>query len=166
MSIRERLIHYQNTSEENFKEKKSLKNAIHYLLAFFIFMSSTVIAGLTMPFRMISKSVSKPKTGDKLVVMSKDNKDPLLKDNKLVLLDFWAEWCGPCIMMNPVLKEFVDQSDEITIAKVNADVQPAIVKEFKIRGLPTFVLMQNGKEIKRHAGPMTLSDLKKFSQTL
>jgi thioredoxin 1 len=164
MSLREKLIQYQNQSEENFKQLKSLANTFHYLIAFSIFMVSSVVAGLTMPFRMLSKRMSEPTNDVRIVHLDKDNKDQYLKNNELLLLDFWAEWCGPCIMMNPVIKEFVERSEGVTIAKVNADVNPAIVKEFNVRGLPTFVLVKKGKEMRRHAGPMTVKDLEQFCQ--
>lgn len=164
MSIREKLIQYQNQSEENFKKSKSVRHTFHYIIAFSIFMLSSMVAGITMPFRVISKRINKPTTGVRIVHLNNDNKEQFLKNKELLLLDFWAEWCGPCIMMNPVIKEFIERSEGVTVAKVNADVHPAIVKEFKVRGLPTFVLVKNGKEVRRHAGPMTVKDLERFCQ--
>ncbi len=164
MSIREKLIHYQNQSEENFQQKKNLTNTFHYIIAFSIFMASSMAAGITMPFRILSKKLSKSKPKERIVQLNKDNKEQVLKAHKLILLDFWAEWCGPCIMMNPVIKEFTEKNEEVIIAKVNADLYPSIVKEFKVRGLPTFVLVKNGQEINRHAGPMTVKDMERFCQ--
>lgn len=164
MSIREKLIQYQNQSEENFKKSKSLLNTFHYLIAFSIFMASSMVAGITMPFRMLSKRMLKSKPVERIVQLNRENKDQVLKEHKLLLLDFWAEWCGPCIMMNPVLKDFVERREGVTIGKVNADVHPQLVKDYNVRGLPTFILLKNGKEAKRHAGPMTVQDLEAFCQ--
>ena len=93
--------------------------------------------------------------------MNDDNIDRILKEKRLVLIDFWAEWCGPCVLMNPVVDKFAASTD-VTVAKVNADTNKKIVDRFKVRGLPQWVLVKNGQEIKRHAGLMTLVELKRF----
>jgi thioredoxin 1 len=162
MRMRERLINYQNKSEENFNNKKDFKNTINYIIAFFIFISSTIIAGLSMPIRFLIKSISKQKSNLQIFEANNQNIDGILKEKQLVLIDFWANWCGPCIMMNPVLKDFAIASKNICVVKVNADSNKKIIDDFKIRGLPQFVLLKKGIEIKRHAGAMTLSDLNKF----
>lgn len=162
MSIREALIRYQNRSEKNFEHRKSLVNTFHYMIAFGIFMGSTLLAGLTMPFRLLSKRFTKPQKSARIVHLNKDNQEQYLKNGELLLLDFWAEWCGPCIMMNPVIKEFVEKREGVTVGKVNADLHPQLVKAYQVRGLPTFILVKRGKEIGRHAGPMTVKDLEEF----
>ena len=65
-------------------------------------------------------------------------------------------------MMNSTLEKFATESNAIRITKVNADLNRKLLKKFKIRGLPQFVLMKNGEEIKRHAGAMTIFELTKF----
>lgn len=162
MKISEKLINFQNTSEKEFIEKKSFITIIKYTIAFIIFLASTLVAGLTLPFRLISKIFSKKKTSLKIGHVNKQNIDTILKTEKLILLDFWAEWCGPCVMMSSILTEFATKSNHIYIAKVNADTSRGILNEYKIKGLPQFVLIKNGKELKRHAGPMTVSDLENF----
>ena len=98
----------------------------------------------------------------KILHLNDRNIDSVLKKEKLVLVDFWAEWCGPCLMMNSTLEKFATKSNDIRIAKVNADLNRKLLKKFKIRGLPQFILMKNGEEIKRHAGAMTMFELTEF----
>ncbi|WP_067532551.1 thioredoxin [Nocardia crassostreae] len=79
--------------------------------------------------------------------------DDVLLSEKPVLVDFWAAWCGPCKMVAPVLEEIAaTNSDKITIAKVDADNNPESAKHYGILSLPTMVLFQGGKEVKRIVG--------------
>ena len=161
MSLREQLIHFQNQAERDFQGNKSLTTVGRYLLALVVFFSSTLLATFTLPVRAAMKALSRKKTDSPVRKMNDDNIDRILKEKRLVLIDFWAEWCGPCVLMNPVVDKFAASTD-VTVAKVNADTNKKIVDRFKVRGLPQWVLVKNGQEIKRHAGPMTLVELKRF----
>ncbi|MCX6307102.1 MAG: thioredoxin [Bacteroidetes bacterium] len=73
-----------------------------------------------------------------------------------VLVDFWAAWCVPCKMMIPVLNEVAEGANgKFTIAKVNVDEQKATAAKFGIRSIPTMILFQNGREVKRITGVKT-----------
>ncbi len=71
----------------------------------------------------------------------------------LVLVDFWAPWCAPCKFIAPILNEIAEEySDKITIAKVNVDQNQALSQKYHIRNIPTLILFDRGKEIKRITG--------------
>jgi thioredoxin 1 len=73
--------------------------------------------------------------------------------NGVVLVDFWAAWCGPCKMMGPVLNDLAeDVEGKVTIAKVNVEEQKMTASKFKIRSIPTMILFKNGAEIHRFTG--------------
>ena len=70
-----------------------------------------------------------------------------------VLVDFWAEWCGPCKQMNPVLDELAKElAGKATIAKVNVDESPALAQQFKVQSIPTFLVIKNGEVVDRKGG--------------
>lgn len=81
-------------------------------------------------------------------------------DNKIVLLDFTAKWCGPCKMMNPLLEEILkENSENISIYKVDVDDSPEIAQQYGVKAMPTFVLMKNGSELKRRTGATNKSSM-------
>jgi len=158
----EKIIKYQNDSERNFETEKNLKTILNYSIAFILFIISTLIAAFTFPFRYIFKKIFKTNNGASIIHLNDKNIDTIVSNEKMILIDFWAEWCGPCIMMNSTIEKFASESKNIRIAKVNADLNKRIIEKYQIRGLPQFVLIENGEEIKRFTGAMTMNDLNRF----
>lgn len=160
MNYQERLIGFQNRAEHKFEKEKNWRSSLKYGLAFFIFILSTIVAGMGMPIRIVRKRIW-PSALESLAVSEK-NIEGILSEHELVLLDFWAEWCGPCIMMENTLHDFKEKNEKVWLGKVNVDKQKELAKKFRIRGIPQFVLLKEGKEIKRNASPMTGAELAKF----
>lgn len=86
-------------------------------------------------------------------VTAKTFAEDVLLSNTPVLVDFWAEWCGPCKMIAPILEELSEELDaSLKIVKVNSDNNTSLVAEFAIRSIPTLIVFAGGKEVKRITG--------------
>ena len=98
-----------------------------------------------------------------LDVKDKDFKEKVLESDKPVLCDFWAEWCGPCKQISPILLELAqDYKEKILIAKVNIDENPNVPSKYGIMSIPTLILFKNGKSISSQVGLVEKSSLAKW----
>jgi len=81
-----------------------------------------------------------------------DNFEQVVQSEKPVLLDFYADWCGPCRMVAPIIEEIARENEQYLIAKVNVDEVPALAQQFGIVSIPTLIVMKNGEVVQQVAG--------------
>lgn len=80
------------------------------------------------------------------ITITKDNfHDEVMNSDKTVLLDFWADWCGPCSMLSPVIEDISDTLSDVKVGKVNVDTESELSEEFGISSIPTLVVIKSGK---------------------
>jgi len=92
--------------------------------------------------------------------LNDSNFDQVIKSDKPVLVDFWAEWCGPCKMIGPVVEELAnDYEGKAVIAKLNVDENPQVTARFGVRSIPTLLVFKNGQIVDKQIGAVPKSVL-------
>lgn len=102
--------------------------------------------------------------GNKVIEINDDNFKQVMSEAKVpVLVDFWADWCGPCKMIAPVIEEIAEQFEgKIMVGKLNVDANQTMPSAFGVISIPTIVLFKNGEELDRSIGYKTKDELNSF----
>lgn len=84
--------------------------------------------------------------------INKNNFDEIKNSGKTVLLDFYADWCGPCRMVSPLVDEIAEENPQYIVGKINVDSEPELAQEFGVVSIPTLVVIKNGRIAEQAAG--------------
>ena len=85
-------------------------------------------------------------------IINQNNFEEIRSSEKPVLIDFYADWCGPCRMMAPVIDEIAEERADVVVGKVNVDAEPALAEAFGVVSIPTLVVMKNGQIVNQSSG--------------
>ena len=120
-------------------------------------MQRIICSAVLVSFVALS-SCTKTETPDKpdpRIVVTTASFDQLVKDSKKpIVLDFWAAWCGPCKMMDPIFREAALERPDVVFGKVNVDQEPKLAQRYEIRAIPTLLVIVDGKVAKTGVGMM------------
>lgn len=87
-----------------------------------------------------------------VLTVNKNNFETVTTSEKTVLLDFYADWCGPCRMVSPLVDEIAEENPQYLVGKVNVDKEPELAQKFQVLSIPTLVVLKNGKPVSQSVG--------------
>ena len=137
-----------------------MKNKIVIIVATLFFVISMIILSIYLSNQNKVKINNEEESGMGIMKVTSTNfNEEVLNSDKTVLIDFYADWCGPCKMYSPIIESVAEENEDLKVVKVNVDDAQDIAIKYQVMSIPTTVVIKNGEEVNRVVGMVSKSDL-------
>ena len=137
-----------------------MKNKILIIIGTLFFVIGMIILSIYLNnVNKVEISKEEENTMEIMKVTSANFKEEVLNSDKTVLIDFYADWCGPCKAYSPIVESVASENEDIKVVKINVDDAQDLAIKYQVMSIPTTVVIKNGQEVNRAVGMMSKSDL-------
>ena len=137
-----------------------MKNKIFTIVLVIIFIILILIISTILNKKVEGQNSNGEENSIELLEVTSENfDDEVLKSDKKVLIDFYADWCQPCKILEPTIKEIASEKEEIKVVRINIDEETDLATRYEIMSIPTLVVIKDGKEVNRSVGVIGKSDI-------
>ena len=137
-----------------------MKNKILIIITIVFFIVGMIILSIYLNNRDKIEISNEEENGMEVMNVTSTNfQDEVLNSDKTVLIDFYADWCGPCKMFSPVVEAVAKENEDIKVVKINVDKAQDLAIQYQVMSIPTVVIIKDGKEINRNVGMVSKSQL-------
>jgi len=137
-----------------------MKNKILIVIATLFFVVGMIILSIYLNSRDKVEISNEEESGMEIMKVTSSNfEEEVLNSDKTVLIDFYADWCGPCKMFSPIVEAVAAENEDIKVVKIDVDNAQDIAIKYQVMSIPTTVVIKDGKEVNRAVGMMSKSDL-------
>ena len=137
-----------------------MKNKILIIIGTLFFVIGMIILSIYLNSRDKIEISNEEESGMEVMNVTSTNfQDEVLNSDKIVLIDFYADWCGPCKAYSPIVESVASENEDIKVVKINVDNAQDIAIKYQVMSIPTTVVIKNGQEVNRAVGMMSKSDL-------
>ena len=137
-----------------------MKNKILIIVTTIFFVVGMIILSIYLKNQNKVEISNEEESGMEIMKVTSANfQDEVLNSDKTVLIDFYADWCGPCKMFSPIVESVAAENEDIKVVKIDVDNAQDIAIKYQVMSIPTTVVIKDGKEVNRAVGMMSKSDL-------
>lgn len=140
-----------------------MKNKILIILVIVFFIISMILLNIYLNSKNKQEIKNKEENNMEVLKVTSENfEKEVLQSDKTVLVDFYADWCGPCKMLSPVVDSVANENEDIKVVKVNVDDAQDLAIKYQVMSIPTLVVIKNGQEINRSVGVVSKSEIEEM----
>ena len=140
-----------------------MKNKILIILVIVFFIISMILLNIYLNSKNKQEIKNEEENDMEVLKVTSENfEKEVLQSDKTVLVDFYADWCGPCKMLSPVVDSVANENEDIKVVKVNVDDAQDLAIKYQVMSIPTLVVIKNGQEINRSVGVVSKSEIEEM----